>query len=158
MTCREVDEALIPTAGDELPPQVREHLASCDSCRKLASAMASAGSPPAFSPGVRDRVHNSIPATIARVQPLAPAVFWIILFLLLFAGIGVGAAARFGIYGWPVLNTAARALIFFRPPGRFGLGRVRHSPPNAARIEDHADRRSAPADGGFDGNRVFSGL
>jgi hypothetical protein len=112
MTCREVDEALIPTAGDELPPQVREHLASCDSCRKLASAMALAGSPPAFSPGVRDRVHNSIPATIARVQPLAPAVFWIILFLLLFAGIGVGAAARFGIYGWPVLNTAARTLIF----------------------------------------------
>jgi hypothetical protein len=112
MTCREVDEALITTAGDDLPPQIREHLASCDSCRKLASAMVSAGSPPAFPSGVRDRVRNSIPSTFARVQPLAPAALWIILFLLLFAGIGVGAAARFGIYGWPMLSMAARILIF----------------------------------------------
>jgi hypothetical protein len=112
MTCREVDEALIARAGDELPPRVREHLSNCDSCRKLASAMASAGSPSAFPAGVRDRVHNSIPSTFARVQPLAPAALWIVLFLLLFAAIGVGAAARFGIYGWPVLSMAARILIF----------------------------------------------
>ena len=89
MTCREVDEALITTAGYELPPEVREHLARCDSCRKLASAMASGSSPQAFPPGVRDRVHSSIPATIARIRPLAPAALWIILFLLLFVGIGV---------------------------------------------------------------------
>lgn len=111
MTCREVDEALITTAGYELP-QVREHLARCDSCRKLASAMASGSSSQAFPPGVRDRVHSSIPATIARIQPLAPAALWITLFLLLFVGIGVGAAARFGIYGWPVLSMRARMLIF----------------------------------------------
>ena len=112
MTCREVDEALITNAGDELPPKVQEHLASCDSCRKLASAMVSAGGPPAVPPVVRDRVHRSIPATIAHVQPLAPAALWIILFLLLFAGIGLGVAARLGIYGWPVLSMAARILIF----------------------------------------------
>jgi hypothetical protein len=73
MTCREVDEALITTAGYELTPQVREHLATCDSCRKLASAMASGSSPQAFPPRLRDRVHSSIPATIARIRPLAPA-------------------------------------------------------------------------------------
>ena len=74
--------------------------------------MASGSSPQARRPGVSDRVHSSIPATIARIRPLAPAALWIILFLLLFAGIGVGAAARFGIYGWPVLNMAPRMLIF----------------------------------------------
>jgi hypothetical protein len=74
--------------------------------------MASGSSPQALRPGVSDRVHSSIPATIARIRPLAPAALWIILFLLLFAGIGVGAAARFGIYGWPVLSMAPRKLIF----------------------------------------------
>jgi Negative regulator of sigma F len=112
MTCREVDEALIASARDDLAPQVREHLASCDSCRKLASVMASASRPQAFPAGVRDRVRSSIPATIAPIRPLAPAALWIILFLLLFAGIGIGAAARSGIYGWLVLSMAARILIF----------------------------------------------
>jgi hypothetical protein len=112
MTCREVDEALITTTGNALPPQVREHLASCESCRTLASSMASASSPQVLPPGVRERAHNSIPAAIARVRPLAPEALWIILFLLLFVGIGLGAAARLGIYGWPVLSMAARIVIF----------------------------------------------
>jgi hypothetical protein len=112
MTCREVDEALITTTSSQLPPQVREHLASCEGCRKLASTMASASNPQVLPPGVRERAHSSIPASVAPVRPLAPAALWIILFLCLFAGIGVGAAALFGIYGWPVLSPAARILIF----------------------------------------------
>lgn len=112
MTCRKVGEALISTAGDELPLKVQEHLASCHGCRKLASAMESMGSPAALPSGVRDRVHNSIPVTIERVQPLPPAPLWIMLFLLLFVGIGLGTAAGVGIYGWPVLSMAARILIF----------------------------------------------
>jgi hypothetical protein len=112
MTCREVDEALITATGNQLPTQVREHLAGCEGCRKLASSMTSAGSAQVLPPDVRERAHYAIPASVAPVRPLAPAALWIILFLLLFAAIGVGAAARFGIYGWPVLSPTARLLIF----------------------------------------------
>jgi hypothetical protein len=112
MTCRDVDEALITVAGRELPPQAQAHLATCETCRKLASAMAAGGIPSDLSPRLRERIGNSIPLSIARVQPLAPAALWVVLFLVFYAAIGVGAAGRLGVYGWPVLSLAARLLIF----------------------------------------------
>jgi Negative regulator of sigma F len=112
MTCREVDDALITAAGGELSAHAQAHLATCEGCRNLASAIAEGGSPYELSRALRERVANSIPATITRVRPLAPAAFWVALFLVIFAGIGVGAAGRLGIYGWPILSLAARILIF----------------------------------------------
>ena len=111
MTCREVDDALITAAGGELSAHAQAHLATCEGCRNLASVVAGGG-PYELSRGLRERIGNSIPATITRVRPLAPIAFWVALFLLIFAGIGVGAAVRLGIYGWPILSLAARLLIF----------------------------------------------
>ena len=112
MTCREADDALIEAAGRELPSPAQAHIAMCEGCRNLASAMAESGSPYELSRRLRERVGNSIPSTIARVRPLAPVVFWVALFLLIFAGIGAGAAGLLGMYGWPILSVAARLLIF----------------------------------------------
>ena len=112
MTCREIDEALIIAPGRELSSQARSHLVTCESCRRLASAIEAEGSLYKLPIDLRRRIQASIPRSIAPVRPLAPNACWVTAFLLIFAGIGIGAAGRLGIYGWPALSLAGRLLIF----------------------------------------------
>jgi hypothetical protein len=112
MTCREVDEALIIAPGRELSSQARAHLVTCESCRRLASAIEAEGSRYKLPIDLRKRIQASVPSSIAPVRPLAPNAFWVTAFLLIFAGIGMGAAGGLGIHGWPALSLAGRILIF----------------------------------------------
>ena len=112
MTCREVDEALIIAPGRELSSQARAHLVTCESCRRLASAIEAGGSRCKLLIDLRKRIQASIPSSTTPVRPLAPDAFWVTTFLFIFAGIGMGAAGRLGIYDWPALSLAARILIF----------------------------------------------
>jgi len=112
VTCRQVDEVLITAASGTLPAQAQEHLASCENCRKLASAITTGGSGYQLPPQLLDQVRRSIPASVGPVRPLATTGLFVALFLIIFAAIGIGGAGRLGIYGWPVLSPGARFLIF----------------------------------------------
>lgn len=112
MTCREIDEALVSLAGRELPKPAQEHLASCEKCRNLVTAMTDAGAGYELAPGVLEQLRESIPTPLARVRPLAPAGVFVALILLVIAGAAMGGAEQLRVLGWPVLSPVARALIF----------------------------------------------
>lgn len=113
MICRDMNGILISAhAGAELPREAREHIETCPECRALVSSVDSADAEYTVDTAVLDRIRTSVLSSVTPVRPLAPVAVFALAFVIIFGGIALAGALRFGIYGLPVLSIVQRIAIF----------------------------------------------
>jgi hypothetical protein len=109
MNCRDLDDILLSGAR-ELPAGAEAHLRECAQCRTLREAMGA--SAPGMDSATLERLHASVPASLPRVRPLAPAGVYALLFAAIWAAVAVAGAAVLGMKALPLLGAGERAAIF----------------------------------------------
>lgn len=122
MTCRDIEGLIISYAsGAATPPEVAAHIAGCESCRRLARALAEA---PPLSPPPADqlrRIEAGILADLKPVKPLPPAgVLWFALLSILAVVVAIGGVAL-GAAGWRALSVLQRLAVFTALAAAAGL-------------------------------------
>jgi len=109
MNCHEMDAILF--SGGELPPEAREHLATCESCRALAGVMGDDVSYD-IDAATLEQARRQIPQDLLPVKPLAPANVFAAGFLVVAAALAAGAASLVGLHGLAVLAPAQELVVF----------------------------------------------
>ena len=109
MNCEQMDALLF--SGGELPPDARQHLETCASCRALAGALGD-NVDYSIAPATLQRAQSLIPAELAPVKPLARPQAFASLFLLAAGAIAGGAAWWKGFYGIRALTLVHGLVIF----------------------------------------------
>ena len=113
MTCRDIDGLIASYAsGAPVPPEVAEHIAGCERCRRLTEVMGQSIQVAQPSSEQLKRIENGILADLKPVRPLPPAgVLWSAFLLILVAVVTVGALAL-GTAGWQALSMLQRITVF----------------------------------------------
>jgi len=114
MTCRDVEGVIISHAsGASTSPEVAVHIAGCESCGRLARAIAQAHQVHPPSPEQLERIKARILADLKPARPpLPPAsvlVFALVFILVVISAIG---GAALGIAGWRALSLLQKITVF----------------------------------------------
>lgn len=115
MTCREVDDLRSrggPSWSRALPEEVREHLRTCEQCRRLQQHWDAPISDRSVPSELQSRITRQIVGTLRPVSPL-PSLGVLTTLLLLIAGIAIAMEAWWvGQDGWHALSPWQAAGIF----------------------------------------------
>jgi hypothetical protein len=122
MTCRDVEGVIISYASAaSTSPEAALHIAGCESCGRLARAIAQVHQVHPPSPEQLERIKARILADLKPARPLPPAsvlVFALVFILVIISAVG---GAALGIAGWRALSLLQKITVFTALAGAAGV-------------------------------------
>jgi hypothetical protein len=102
MNCSDVERALIEhekSGAARLPPQLQEHVLTCNRCGEFMRALNPSTMADAPAPEILRRFENTLTAGLRPVRPLSPARYFLAAFAAIFILIVVAGVYRLGASG-----------------------------------------------------------